>query len=93
MQKALGSLVIIFTCLLIGVGIPQVRVWMIDKEIEKIQLSNQDLKDTIGELQKEYEYLTDANRLYSEAIERETLQMVSLSQDQQVEVHYHEIQK
>ncbi|MCK5847674.1 MAG: hypothetical protein KAH01_00580 [Caldisericia bacterium] len=64
-----------------------------DKEIEKIQLSNQELKNTIGELQKEYEYLTDANRLYSEAINRETLRMVALTQNQQVEVFYYEIQK
>ena len=93
MQRVLSSLIIIYICLLVGVGFPQVKVWMIDKEIEKIRLSNQDFKNNIGDLQKEYEYLIDVNRLFQEATGRESLQMRELTDEQQVEVYYYEFKK
>lgn len=71
---------------LMFVGITQTLIWMVDKKIELVTFQNQDLRVQMSDLQKEYENVVNVNYVIEEAMNRETLQMIKLPKNQQVEV-------
>jgi len=71
---------------LMFVGITQTLIWMVDKKIELVTHQNQELRIQMSDLQKEYENVVNANYVIEEAMNRETLQMIKLPKNQQVEV-------
>lgn len=85
MNTALRSLMIMILCLMF-VGITQTLIWMVDKKIELVTFQNQDLRVQMSDLQKEYENVVNVNYVIEEAMNRETLQMIKLPKNQQVEV-------
>ncbi len=85
MNTALRSLMIMIICLMF-VGITQTLIWMVDKKIELVTHQNQELRIQMSDLQKEYENVVNANYVIEEAMNRETLQMIKLPKNQQVEV-------
>jgi len=68
------------------VGITQTLIWMVDKKIELVTFQNQELRVQMSDLQKEYENVVNVNYVIEEAMNRETLQMIKLPKNQQVEV-------
>jgi hypothetical protein len=68
------------------VGVAQTLIWMVDKKIELITYQNQELRIKMSDLQKEYENFVNVNYVIEEAMNRETLQMIKLPENQQVEV-------
>lgn len=85
MNTALRSLMIMILCLMF-VGIAQTLIWMVDKKIELVTFQNQELRVQMSDLQKEYENVVNVNYVIEEAMNRETLQMIKLLKNQQVEV-------
>ncbi|HPJ12226.1 MAG TPA: hypothetical protein PLV00_02370 [Caldisericia bacterium] len=85
MNTALRSLMIMILCLMF-VGITQTLIWMVDKKIELVTFQNQELRVQMSDLQKEYENVVNVNYVIEEAMNRETLQMIKLPKNQQVEV-------
>lgn len=71
---------------LMFVGITQTLIWMVDKKIELVTFQNQELRVQMSDLQKEYENVVNVNYVIEEAMNRETLQMIKLPKNQQVEV-------
>ncbi|HXK51005.1 MAG TPA: hypothetical protein PLE09_00440 [Caldisericia bacterium] len=59
---------------------------MVDKKIELVTFQNQELRVQMSDLQKEYENVVNVNYVIEEAMNRETLQMIKLPKNQQVEV-------
>jgi hypothetical protein len=85
MNTALRSLMTMIICLMF-VGVAQTLIWMVDKKIELITYQNQELRIKMSDLQKEYENFVNVNYVIEEAMNRETLQMIKLPENQQVEV-------
>lgn len=85
MNTALRSLMIMIVCLMF-VGSTQTLIWMVDKKIELVTFQNQELRVQMSDLQKEYENVVNVNYVIEEAMNRETLQMIKLPKNQQVEV-------